>query len=115
MPRVAPIQPCRGGRTSPAPRATKRQEPRLVDDTPGRRGHRAGTAQMVIEQVVISNGACGSCAGGNGDGLPRQHKRGTEGTAPFPLHVGEGGIGDCSIQFNGRALAVGNTKVNYLF
>ncbi|MDA0241966.1 MAG: hypothetical protein OT477_00990 [Chloroflexi bacterium] len=49
MPRIAPIQPRRSGRTAPAPRTTKRQEPRLVDDTPGRRGHRAGTAQACPE------------------------------------------------------------------
>ena len=53
VPRIAPVQPRRSGRTSPAPRTAKRQEPRLVDDTSPRRGHCAGTAQMVVEQAVI--------------------------------------------------------------
>ena len=56
VPRVTPIQPCGSGRTAPCARATKRQESRLVYHTPPRGRHYAGTAQMVVEQVVIGVG-----------------------------------------------------------
>ena len=48
---------------------------------------------MVVEQVVIGGRSRRARAGGNGEGLPRQHKRGAENVAPFPLHAGEGGVG----------------------